>query len=355
MKTIKVLIVDDSVLFRSQIQEALKDCVEIEIVGTASNGKIAIEKIQSQEVDLITLDLEMPVLDGISTLKEMKLKNLQPRVVVFSSQSIAGATKTLEAMHIGATDFVAKPMPDKSNSTPAQKIKEALYPKIISLFPGEKLTRVKTATKVAGSTIIWEALRPEIMVVASSTGGPNALVEFFSGINCEIPFPVLIAQHMPPMFTTSLAERIAKSSNKICREAVHGEALKANHIYLAPGDFHMKVVGDKSNPIITLDQGPQRNFVRPCADHLFETATAIYGRHTLGVVLTGMGRDGAQGAAAIKNQHGVVLIQNQETCVVFGMPGAVFDGGHFDYSGSPQDLASKVQQIAIHRSHTRVA
>jgi two-component system chemotaxis response regulator CheB len=355
LKKIKVLIVDDSVLFRSQIQEALKSTAEIEIVGTASNGKIAIEKMLESEVDLITLDLEMPILDGLSTIAEMKTKNIKAKVVVFSSQSLAGASKTLEAMHIGATDFVAKPVADSSNLTPAQKIKEALYPKIVSLFPGDEKSKVCSPTKIVNQNIMWETLRPEILVIASSTGGPNALVDFFSSLNCETPFPILIAQHMPPMFTTSLAERIAKCAKKVCLEAVHGEVLKPNQIYLAPGNFHMKINGDKGHPTLTLDQGPQRNFVRPCADYLFESATAIYGRHTLGVVLTGMGRDGAQGAEAIKQNHGVILIQNQESCVVFGMPGAVFEAGHYDYAGTPQEIASKIKKIASNRSCTRVA
>jgi len=180
-------------------------------------------------------------------------------------------------------------------------------------------------------------------------------VDFFSALNCDVPFPILIAQHMPPMFTTSLAERIAKCSKKVCLEAIHGEVLKPNQIYLAPGNFHMKVLGDKNKPTLNLDQGPQRNFVRPCADYLFESAAAIYGRHTLGIVLTGMGRDGAQGSAVVKQHNGVVLIQNQESCVVFGMPGAVFDSGDFDFAGTPQELASKIQKIAINRSNTRVA
>ncbi|MFP5457360.1 MAG: chemotaxis-specific protein-glutamate methyltransferase CheB [Bacteriovoracia bacterium] len=359
MKKIKLMIVDDSVLFRSQIQQALKDCPEIEVVALASNGKIAIEKLQTQEIDILTLDLEMPVLDGMGTLTEMKQLGLKQKVVLFSSQSRAGAIKTLEAMQVGATDFVAKPMPDASTLTPAEKIKQALYPKITSLFPDLSTPAasapVRSVTKASSIPVIWEAFRPEVLVIASSTGGPNALTEFFSKMSAPVPYPILIAQHMPPVFTASLAERIGKVCGKVAREAVHGEVLVPNQIYVAPGDFHMKLTGTKQKPVISLDQGPQRNFVRPCADHLFETATDIYGRNTLGIVFTGMGRDGATGAQYVKDKNGVILIQSQETCVVFGMPGAVHELGAYDYTGSPDQLAMKVCTISKAKGGLNVA
>jgi two-component system chemotaxis response regulator CheB len=343
MKKIRLLIVDDSVLFRSQIQLALKDCPDIEIVGAASNGKIACDKMTHQEIDVCTLDIEMPEMDGIQTLKEMKNRGIKTRAIMFSSQSKAGAEKTLEAMRIGAYDFCPKPMPDETKLSPADKIREALLPKILGIFGkrNEPAAFAPSIIKPSTGTFIWEAFRPEVLVIASSTGGPNALFDFFSLLKEPVPFPILVAQHMPPVFTTSLAERIQSACGKITREGVHGEIAKPNQVYIAPGNFHMKLLGDKNTPMITLDQGPQRNYVRPCADYLFESAAKIFTRNTFGIVFTGMGRDGADGAAHIKSQHGCVMIQNEASCVVFGMPGAVHEAGHFDFQGTPADLANK--------------
>lgn len=339
MKKIKLLIVDDSVLFRSQIQLALKDCPNIEIVGAASNGKIAIDKMACQDIDVCTLDIEMPVMDGIETLKEMKARGIKTQAIMFSSQSRAGAEKTISAMRIGAIDFVAKPIPDDSRLEPHEKIRETLLPKILSLF-GEKNPK-PTQIRKATSVFNWDNFLPEVLVIASSTGGPNALVDFFSLLKEPMPFPILIAQHMPPLFTASLAEQLGVVSGKIAREGVHGEVLKANQIYMAPGNFHMIVGGDLINPRIELNQGPQKNYVRPCADYLFESAARVYTSRTMGIVFTGMGRDGGDGAAVIKSKSGGVMIQSEESCVVFGMPGAVHTEGNFDFIGTPSELAKK--------------
>lgn len=348
---IRLLIVDDSVLFRSQIQLALKDCEEIEIVGTASHGKIALDKMTTNTVDLITLDLEMPVMDGIETIKAMKERGMKSKVILFSSASRSGAEKTLEAMQLGAIDFVAKPQPDGSNLTPDGKIREALLPKILSLF-GYSQQRKPVTVKPETSL---ENFRPEVLVIASSTGGPNALVDFFGHFKEYIPYPILIAQHMPPVFTTSMAERLGALTGKVSKEGVDGEILLPNQIYVAPGNFHMKIGGDKSSPVIELDQGPQRNYVRPCADHLFETAVKIYGINTLGIVLTGMGKDGAEGAQAIKQRGGAVMIQDEASSVVFGMPGAVFESHNYDYMGTPRDLALKTLFMSLSRKGGNVA
>lgn len=354
LSKIRLLIVDDSVLFRSQIQLALKDCPEIEIVGTASHGKIALDKLAVNEIDLMTLDLEMPVLDGIETIKVMKEKNLKTKVIMFSSASRSGAEKTFEAMRLGAIDFVAKPQMDEAQPhlSPSDKIKEILLPKILSLF-GINETRKPFIPK--SESINLDHFRPEVLVIASSTGGPNALVEFCEQLIEIIPYPILIAQHMPPVFTASLAERLGVVSGKVSREAVHGEILHPNQIYVAPGNFHMRVVGEKSLPMVKLDQADQRNYVRPCADYLFESVAAVFGKNTLGIVLTGMGKDGADGCHRIKQHGGMVFIQDEATSVVFGMPGAVFEAHKFDYMASPKELALKTLYVSKYRKDGHVA
>ncbi len=340
-KVINVLIVDDSVLFRSQIQQALKDIPEINVAGVSSNGQLALERMASQDIDVCILDIEMPILDGIETLREMKTLNLKTRVIMFSSQSIFGADKTLEALRMGAIDFVPKPISEASQNLPFLKIQEVLLPKILSLFPILRPSKLQARI----SDFNWHTFRPKVLVIASSTGGPNALVEFFKSLQDHVPFPILIVQHMPALFTASLAERLGAACGKKAAEGIHGEPLLPNQIYVAPGNFHMRIGGDIISPIIQIDQDAQRNFVRPCADHLFESAVKVFGRSTLGIVFTGMGRDGAEGANAIKTNHGAVLIQNLESSVVFGMPGAVFESGHYDFSSDPQGLAKKTQDI----------
>jgi two-component system chemotaxis response regulator CheB len=355
-KKIKLLIVDDSVLFRSQIQIALKGIPEIEVVGSAANGSVALEKMKTQEIDICTLDIEMPVMDGIETLKQMKSHGIKTKAIMFSSITVASAEKTLEAMRIGAFDFISKPPVSDSNLSPSEKIKEVLLPKIFSLFESPKISEpVVPLVKKESHKVIWELFFPEILVIAASTGGPNALVDFFSQLKDPLPFPILITQHMPPIFTASLAERLGAHSGKVSGEAIQGEVLKPNQIYVAPGNFHMSLKGDKKSPTIHLDQKEMRNYVRPCADYLFESAASIYGKNTLGIVFTGMGRDGFDGAQAVKNHKGKILIQNEESSVVFGMPGAVYEENLQDYEGDPLDLARKLLIISRVRRNNNVA
>lgn len=355
-KKIRLLVIDDSVLYRSQIQLALKDVPEIEIVGSAHNGQHAIEKMKEQYIDVCTLDVEMPVMDGISTLKEMKKLGIKTKAIMFSSLTQTGAEKTLEALSEGAVDFVTKPQVDISKLSPSEKIRELILPKIFALFGmDEKYVPKNDNPKRIQEKTFWDMFYPDVLVIASSTGGPNALVEYFTQLKEPVPYPILITQHMPPLFTASLAERLGVYSGKISREAINGEILKPNQIYVAPGNFHMSLIGDRRNPQIELSKGDLRNYVRPCADYLFESASKIYGRNTLGIVFTGMGRDGLDGALAIKEKKGAIMIQNEESCIVFGMPGAIFEEGCFDFSGDPIQLAQKTLLISRLRRGQNVA
>jgi two-component system chemotaxis response regulator CheB len=322
---------------------ALKDHSHVQVVGSASNGKIALEKGSALAADLFILDLEMPVMDGLETLREIQRKNLPFKVILFSGSSLSSANKTFEAMKLGALDFVAKLIADEKKITPEKRIRESLLPKIESLF---KLPSINLDINVPQRTPLeWDNFLPKVLVIASSTGGPQALEDFFLHLQAPLPFPVLIAQHMPPVFTTSFAKRLSDVSKRVCREAKTGEALEPNHVYIAPGDFYMTIKCTSQGPVIALDQRDQRNYVRPCADFLFETAAECFGAHTLGIVFTGMGRDGADGARVIKRRGGAVLIQDEKSCAVFGMPGAVSSEQNFDLCGSPAELALHIQAI----------
>jgi two-component system chemotaxis response regulator CheB len=350
-----LLIIDDSVLFRSQIQLALRDIPEIEIVGSAPNGRVAIDKMKESSIDICTLDVEMPILDGIQTLKEMREQGIKTKAIMFSSLTVSGAQKTLEAMALGAVDFIPKPHAEDTKISPSHKIRDALLPKIYELTKIQEKSPSKKGESSQKNNFMWDLFYPEVLVMASSTGGPNALVEFFSLMKDPVPFPILITQHMPPIFTASLAERMGVYSGKISKEAIHGEILRADQIYVAPGNHHLRIVGDRKNPRVSLDQGSMRNYVRPCADFLFESAAEVFGKNTLGIVLTGMGRDGYEGSMAIKDKRGAVLIQNEESSVVFGMPGAVYEGGFYDFSGNPEELAFKTLAVSRIRRAGHVA
>jgi two-component system, chemotaxis family, protein-glutamate methylesterase/glutaminase len=350
MEKIKVLIADDSVIYRSQIRAALEDVSRLEVVGVCSNGRVAIEKLTTGGADVLILDLEMPEMDGLETLKALsKLKN-KCQVLLFSSATKEGSVLTLEALKLGAADFITKP--DGTNLveglSPSQKIKNLLSPKILALFPETQKMQLKSNLQY--SKVNWDLFQPKVVVIGSSTGGPTVLEKIFSVFKGPLHCPVLITQHMPPVFTATLAERISSISGLPAREGRQGEYLE-NAIYLAPGNFHMKLKGTLQKPQISLDQTEQVNSVRPAVDHLFATAASIYKNHCLGIVLTGMGADGKVGAESIKKEAGAVVIQNKESCVVFGMPGAVQVSGAYDFEANPERIIEILEEKVGRKSN----
>lgn len=360
MKKLKVLIADDSVVYRSQIKAALSDISQFEIVRAVANGKIAIELLLKEQIDLLILDLEMPELDGVQTLTEMNKRGISCKTLVFSSISKAGAAITLEALKLGASDFITKPgvldaTPSESlGFNPTVRIKNVLVPKIFGLFPDVQ-TGVSETAKPLGvenkkyPSLIWDLLKPEIVLIGSSTGGPTVLENIFSQLAPPLKCPVLITQHMPPVFTTALAERLTKMSGIQVREAVHGERLQSQCVYLAPGNFHMSLIGTKSRCQIVLSQEESIHFVRPAVDPLFLSAASIFKDKCFGIVLTGMGSDGKLGAEEIKKVGGAICIQSKESCVVFGMPGAVYSSGAYDKMLSPNSIADELRRFAAEK------
>jgi two-component system, chemotaxis family, protein-glutamate methylesterase/glutaminase len=339
----RVLIVDDSVVFRSQIRSALDGHEQVEVAGVANNGRIALQKLAQTTVDLVTLDMEMPEMNGLETIKEIRRLKYPVRIIVFSSHTTRGSEATLEALTAGADDFVTKPSgPDVNFDNSIQTIREELLPKLTQFIEGSKRVTIKTLetktradnqTEVAKSTYAKKELAtflPSVVVVGSSTGGPPALEKILTGLAKTTRIPILVAQHMPPVFTASLARRLQTVTGLEVSEGKHNEVVQPGHIYIAPGDFHMTIVQKMNQIYLQLDQGPQRNSVRPAVDPLFESAAKIYGHKTMGVILTGMGEDGLMGCKAIKEAGGGVLIQDKASCVVFGMPGAVFNTGIHD-------------------------
>jgi two-component system chemotaxis response regulator CheB len=330
---VKILVVDDSVVFRTQISASLKDLKGAEVIGTAANGKIALSKMETAKIDLITLDMEMPEMNGLETIKAIKQKGYKVKIIVFSSETTSGVQSALEALKLGADDVIAKPSGEVTSFESAQEmIKNSLLPRV-QQFLNVPIASLKSSPQVVSSPRTktnLKLLQPKALVIASSTGGPNALEILFSQLQGPYRIPILIVQHMPPVFTKILADRLSNISGCEVREAIDGEVVVANRVYVAPGDFHMSVVLQNGKTVISLNKESQRNSVRPCADYLFESAAEIYKDRLLGIVLTGMGEDGADGARAIKKCDGGIVIQSQESCVVYGMPGAVFAQGNYD-------------------------
>lgn len=353
----KILVVDDSIVFRSQISASLSGVEGIEIVGTASNGKIAIGKLQQQPIDLITLDMEMPEMNGLQTIKEIKRLQLKTKIIVFSSQTIRGAESALEALAAGADDVVAKPSSDDINFDKAQKmIEEALVPRVLQFMRGtlgsnRPISRPDTIKAPASKVGFFAKKKnlatffPKAIVIASSTGGPSALESIFAQLKCTSKLPILIVQHMPPVFTQILAKRIGDISGIPTHEATHNMPVEPGHVYIAPGGFHMILVQDGSKLFLKLNENELRNSVRPAADFLFETAGQIYKHQLLGIVLTGMGEDGAAGAKYIHQEGGGIIIQDKDSCVVFGMPGAVFVNDDYDDIMNLTEIADYLRTV----------
>lgn len=324
----RILIVDDSSVFRSEIRRALSGQPGIDIVGTAANGKLGLEFLEKNTVDLAIVDVEMPEMNGLEMIDAMSAKGIKVPVIVFASATKSSALMALKAINRGAQDFVMKPKP--SGLPPSDAIREALLPKLrVEAISPFKPVPVPTNVN-RWSPVDWARFMPRAMVIGSSTGGPRALEEVFKKVGPEQKCPIFIVQHMPPVFTVALGEHLSEISGLKVREAKSGEYANSETVYIAPGDYHMILKRDEQGVLIELNQGPQVHSVRPAVDLLFKSAAQVYRRDLLAAVLTGMGEDGRDGCVAIKDVGGGVLIQDSHSCVVYGMPRAVNEAGAFD-------------------------
>ncbi len=342
MAPIRILVVDDSLVTRRVLSDTLSGDPALEVVATASDGQIALAKIPLLKPDLITLDVEMPVMDGLETLAA--IRKLYPRlpVIMFSALTERGAAATLDALALGASDYAAKP----SNTSPADAvecIRFELIPKIkalcgIARWEVPRLPRPQSVTK-ARDRANW---RIEVVVIGASTGGPSALSEVLPRIPNDFPVPIVVVQHMPPIFTRQLAERLSACSAIRVEEGSADAILSPGHAWIAPGDFHMTVARRGVNWRLNLDHGPRVNSCRPAVDVLFRSVALAYGANVLGVVMTGMGTDGALGAQQIRDVGGDVIIQDEASAVVWGMPGAVHTLGISDGAYPLDRLAAEI-------------
>ncbi len=377
---IKILIVDDSVVFRKILQDALSRTAGIRVVGTANNGKKGIEKIKELKPDLVILDVEMPEMDGLQTLDEIRRQRLNVGVIMFSSLTSKGAQTTLEALSKGAFDFVPKPTGTGAFSESVRRIKEELIPKIKAfavsrhqrrrpivrrtVTPVKPLINRKgkisspnkeTATQPSinktlksishGRQITRPTLRPEVVAIGVSTGGPNALNEVIPKFPKNFPLPILLVQHMPPVFTAQLAKRLNDKSQLEVIEAKAGDIIKPGTVYIAPGDYHMEVGTSGASKIIKLNQKPPVNSCRPAVDVMFKSVANVYGGRVIAVIMTGMGQDGFEGCKVLKQKGAIIIAQDKETSVVWGMPKFVTEAGLADKVCPLDRIALTVQEF----------
>jgi two-component system chemotaxis response regulator CheB len=321
---IRVLVVDDAVVFRRLVADELAADPALDVVGTAANGRIALAKLTQVNPDIVILDIEMPELDGLATLREIRKTHPKLPVIMFSALTERGAEATLDALALGASDYFTKPTDAGGLDGSLKIIREELIPEIKALCRRSEAPAVAATPPAPSAT---RAGRIELLAIATSTGGPSALADLFAGLPADLPVPVVIVQHMPPMFTRLLAERLSAQSALRVEEGRSGGALLAGHAWIAPGDHHMVVARDVTGARVLIHQGPPENSCRPAADVLFKSAAKAFGPSVLAVVMTGMGQDGLRGCEAIRAAGGQVIVQDEATSVVWGMPGAVARAG----------------------------
>jgi len=354
MPPVRVLVVDDSVVVRKLLSEALASVPQLQLAGTASNGAIALAKIPQLNPDVVTLDIEMPGLNGIETLTEIRKLYPSLPVIMFSTLTEHGAAITLEALSLGASDYLTKPTNTSSLASSMAQVRRELTAKILSLVGRDQ--RVNSAPVQHSNRRTSAGAPIEILAIGTSTGGPKALAELIPQLPSDFPVPIVVVQHMPPLFTRLLAERLNSQSQIRVSEAEAGCPLEAGHVWIAPGDHHMTISPTGTQTILSLNQDPPENSCRPAVDVLFRSVARAYGPHTLAVVMTGMGSDGARGAAHVHEAGGEIFVQDEPTSVVWGMPGAIVSAGLADKICPLEEISQEViRRVGVGRNQTSAA
>ncbi|MCX5813496.1 MAG: chemotaxis response regulator protein-glutamate methylesterase [Proteobacteria bacterium] len=331
---IKVLVVDDSAFMRSAISRMLEKDDDIHVVGTAKNGQEAIEKVDELKPDVVTLDIEMPVMNGIEALKHIIAKHHLP-VIMFSALTKEGAEITMEALHIGASDFITKDFSNVSLNISTKenelinKVKSVAMNKVMVLLKRLEQMRKPFVMNINNANKNNNHTKHKILAIGASTGGPPALQHILTRFPKDFPVPIIIAQHMPKLFTQSFAQRLNTASQIEVKEAENGEMLRPGIALIAPGDTHMGIKR-RGNDVVVEFVNDSKYIFRPSVDLLMSSTANTYGSYSLGIILTGMGNDGLVGIKEIKSKNGYVIAQDEDTCVVYGMPRAVVNANMAD-------------------------
>ena len=349
--TIKVLVVDDSAFMRKSLSLLLESDPQIKVIDTAVDGLIAVEKAKTLNPDIITLDVEMPVMDGLTALEKI-MKECPAPVIMVSSLTLEGAEVTLKALDLGAVDFISKEM--SFVSVAITSIKDELISKVKSIYKSKsvvsRLNRInfgesEVITNTNKGTYSLPAISYKALAIGISTGGPISLQKIIPQFSEKIKIPIFIVQHMPPKFTASLAERLNSLSSLEVKEAVDGEIVRNGVVYIAPGGLHMIVRKDgQNNILIKTTEIPKEVLHKPSVDVMLESLQHVYGKNMLGIIMTGMGKDGLEGIKKLKCAGGSCIAQDEDSCVVFGMPKAVIDNGLADIVASLNDIPKIINQ-----------
>ncbi|MEQ1946134.1 MAG: chemotaxis response regulator protein-glutamate methylesterase [Bryobacteraceae bacterium] len=327
---IRVMVVDDSVVIRRLVTHVLEKDSMLEVVGTAANGALALDRIPHWKPDVITLDIEMPEMSGLELLPQLRAVHPDLRVIMFSTLTERGASATMEALTLGADDYVTKASNVGSLDLSMAALQAELIPKIKQFFATEAAAPapiVASRPALAGSRAAGTLLNPQVLAIGVSTGGPTALGEIMPQFPEHFPLPILIVQHMPPVFTRLLAERLQTRTKIQVHEATAGMIVEPGHAYIAPGDYHMRIRREGTKVSILLDQSAPENSCRPAVDVLFRSVQEVYGSSSIAAVLTGMGYDGLRGATGLHAEGAYIIAQDEASSVVWGMPGAVASAG----------------------------
>jgi len=335
-RQIRVLVADDSALMRRLISDLLASAPDIKVVGTARDGLEVLRLVETLHPDVITLDVDMPRLSGLEALSRIMQQHPTPVIIL---TGLKAPEVAVEAIQRGAVDMVLKP--SGLISVDIYKVREELITKVRAAAEA----RMRPITGQAGLSTPPSPSPPSLslsrmVVVAASTGGPQALSTLLSALPADLPAAFLVVQHMPARFTTSLAQRLNSYCPLLVKEAEHGEAVEPGRVYVAPGGYHTRVRKSSSGVVLTLDQAPPIGRLRPAANVTMRTVAAVYGASSVGVVLTGMGSDGAEGLRWIKEQGGVTIAQDKDTSVIYGMPRVAYESGYVDLVLSLPEIAS---------------
>lgn len=358
---IRVLVVDDSTVVRRIVAKVLGDDPRIEVVGTAVNGKVALEKVDALRPDVVTLDLDMPVMGGLETLAELRRRSPDLPVIVFSAADEAGAVGALTALQAGASDYMTKSSQLARITDAAGALQEELIPKILAIHAKGRRTQSRSAlarseprtplASTATRPILTEAgSAPEIIAIGASTGGPKALQGILPDLPKSFPVPIVIVQHMPAAFTATLARSLDQRCQIRVQEAYEGAEIWPGEAWIAPGDYHMTVERTAGGGRLHLDQGPKENSCRPSLDPLFRSVAKNFRARSLAIVLTGMGSDGLDGARALAQIGARIVVQDEASSVVWGMPGAIANAKLAAHVLGQQEFASFLERSVAARA-----
>ncbi|WP_340118584.1 chemotaxis response regulator protein-glutamate methylesterase [Pelagibius sp. 7325] len=359
----RVMVVDDSAVIRGLLTRSLEKDPAVQVVASVSNGELAIKALERHDIEVVILDIEMPVMDGLTALPKLLAAQQGLQVIMASTLTRKNAEVSLRALQAGAADYIPKPS-SSSELTSADVFQRELLDKVKALAKASRPNRpastrprsldsrrplppVNLAPKRTITLRKASAALPRIIAIGSSTGGPQALLEVLRDMAARVKLPILITQHMPATFTTLLAEHIERATGVPCAEGKDGEVVHAGRIYLAPGNYHMIVESQGASTVVRLNQNPPENFCRPSVDPMLRSLARIYGSSLLTVILTGMGSDGQKGSMEVVEAGGTVIAQDEATSVVWGMPGAVATSGLCSAVLPIQEIGPSVRKLVM--------